>query len=69
MSEQLFCKNEIGEELPINSNEEEFCLECGVTITKENDSGWERFRPDGITTQKICKTCDAKPLSVEKSED
>jgi hypothetical protein len=37
------------------------CLHCGVTITPENDSGWEGFvPPDGTTSQAICKECEAK---------
>jgi len=59
-SDELVIINEWGEELPISSNNENFCMICGETITEENDSGWERFREDGITTQKICKDCDSK---------
>lgn len=64
MNEELIIKTEYGEELPINSSMEDFCLHCGVTITEENDSGWEMFRSDGVTTQKVCKICD-KANSIE----
>jgi len=58
--DELVTRNELGEELPISSNDENFCMICGETITEENDSGWERFREDGTTTQKVCKKCDSK---------
>jgi hypothetical protein len=50
--------NSFGEEMPICSNDEEFCGQCGVVITEENDSGWEHFVGDGCKTQKTCKECD-----------
>jgi len=58
MDEVLFANTAFGEATPINSSEEDFCLHCGVQITKENDSGWEAFRDDGVTTQKVCKICN-----------
>jgi len=63
----LGIRNELNEELPISSSEESFCLCCGVAITKDNDSGWERFRADGVTTQKICKSCDSEKQSTKKA--
>jgi len=66
-SEDLFVKNELGEVLPISSNEEDFCLHCGVQITADNDSGWEQFRDDGVTTQKVCKKCDSEPHNNKKT--
>ena len=55
--ESLGTDTPFGTREPIQSNLEDFCLHCGVTITRDNNSGWEAFRPDGITTQKECKTC------------
>lgn len=43
---------------PIQSNDFEFCIDCGEPITIINDSDWEGFCKDGRTTQKICKKCD-----------
>jgi hypothetical protein len=34
------------------------CLVCGVKISLFNDSGWELFTKDGVTTQPVCKKCD-----------
>jgi hypothetical protein len=48
--------NEVGE--GISSSMENFCLDCGVEITPENDSGWEVFKADGLTTQSVCKACE-----------
>ena len=59
--------NDLGEQL-FNSNMEDFCLYCGETITEDNDSCWERFRDDGITTQKICKTCNATEQWPQKKQ-
>ena len=39
----LIVKTEWGEEIPIHSNDENFCCKCGCNITKDNDSGWEIF--------------------------
>ena len=58
-----------GTEQPFKSNNTQVCLECGIPITDENDSGWERFTEDGATTQPVCKSCDAKPVSFEKEGD
>jgi hypothetical protein len=61
---------DLGTELSrIQSNDESFCIECGCPITKENDSGWERFNSTGFITQKVCKTCDKKIFSGEKAKE
>jgi len=57
-----------GTEQPFKPNNVQVCLCCGVPITDENDSGWERFTEDGVTTQPVCKSCDAKPVSFEKAD-
>jgi hypothetical protein len=64
--EDLGIETPFGTREPIQSNPEQFCLECGITINKENDSGWECFRPGGFITQKICKKCDSKNNKGEK---
>jgi len=51
---------------PIQSIDFDFCLECGCKITNENDSGWEKFRENGRTTQKVCKKCDGKNTSQKQ---
>lgn len=51
---------------PIQSNEFDFCIECGCKITDENNSGWETFCKDGRTTQKICRECDGKNVSQKQ---
>lgn len=48
----------------IRSNQIKECLGCGVEITQGNDSGWEGFTEDGITTQPLCRDCD-QSRSVE----
>ena len=53
---------------PIHSNQQKTCLWCGVTITPENNSGWEAFTEDGIMTQPVCKLCDSEPSGGEKCE-
>lgn len=53
----LGAKGKDGLILPLDSNHLPWCLHCKVEITEENDSGWEAFTEDGITTQKICKEC------------
>ena len=68
--DDLSVRNDLNEEIPIHSNMEEFCIECGIEIADDNDSGWERFRPDGITTQKICKDCSGDEVYPQlKSEE
>jgi hypothetical protein len=57
---------------PISSNNSPFCIRCGLLIVKANDSGWESFTEDGITTQPICIFCEAKesgagPKAQEKT--
>jgi len=47
-----------GSREPIQSNELDFCLDCNVVITEKNDSGWEGFKEDGKTTQKLCNNCN-----------
>lgn len=47
----------------IKSNNAPFCLRCNCVITPDNDSGWEGFKSDGITTQPICQKCDRKSYS------
>lgn len=42
------------------SNDKQICLRCGDLITDANDSGWEAFTEDGLTTQPICVFCDAE---------
>lgn len=42
----------------IESNRKNICLFCGMLITEANDSGWEYFTPDGVTTQPVCVFCD-----------
>ena len=44
----------------IRSNKKDRCLNCNDPITAENDSGWEMFTKDGVTTQPICIFCDSK---------
>jgi len=61
--------DEFGEKQPFKSSNKHHCLECGIPITFENDSGWERFTGDGSTSQPVCKSCDAKPVLFEKCED
>ena len=48
----------------IRSNLVKECLSCSIEITQENDSGWEGFTEDGITTQPLCRDCD-QSRSVE----
>jgi hypothetical protein len=54
--------------VPINSIDFDFCAECGVKITPDNDSGWERFI-NGHTTQKVCIDCDNKPIAINKKNE
>lgn len=42
----------------IKSNGLQVCLQCGVRITLANDSGWEGFLEDGVTTQPLCISCN-----------
>lgn len=54
----------------IKSNNKRVCLDCGVRITWLNDSGWEGFTQDGVTTQPLCKKCDRARNSITaKIED
>jgi hypothetical protein len=41
----------------IKSNGKRTCLHCGVALNHTNDSGWEMFTKDGVTTQPVCKWC------------
>jgi len=52
---------------PITSNDIPVCIECGSPITKENDSGWERFTGKGATTQPICKYCQKDEPIMKKN--
>lgn len=58
--EDLAIQTPWGETQPLflTSNDENFCLFCAAPITSKNDSGWEYFRNDGVTTHKVCKGCD-----------
>ena len=55
----------------IKSNNLPFCIRCNELITSKNDSGWEEFLEDGITTQPICKKCEDKESkeSAEKESE
>ena len=46
--------------IPLDSNRLPWCVHCKEPITPENDSGWEAFTEDGITSQAICKNCNKK---------
>ena len=48
--------------IEITSNKKRICIECGDTITYENDSGWERFTDIPGITQPVCIECDNKPI-------
>lgn len=39
------------------SNNKKKCLFCEIAITLQNDSGWEYFTQDGVTTQPVCLPC------------
>jgi hypothetical protein len=45
---------------PFKSNLKTICIRCNVKITKENDSGWEKFTAEsgGRETQPVCITCE-----------
>ena len=51
----------------ISSNNFQYCVDCNIEITKENDSGWEGFTKDG-KTQPICKICDSKRFNIKLKE-
>ena len=65
MMKHIGYSDRFGYRTTIKPNNVQVCLECGIPITDENDSGWERFTEDG-TTQPVCKSRDAKPVSHEK---
>ncbi len=47
------------------------CIDCGIPITPDNDSGWEVF-VTGNTTQPICAWCDVirgEKMTGAKLED
>ena len=39
------------------------CLDCGVKVTKENDSGWK------VMGYALCNDCDRARGYTEKGED
>lgn len=53
---------------PIRSNGKKVCLWCGVAIKPTNDSGWEMFTQDGVTTQPICNDCHNKEDVYDKAD-
>jgi len=63
--EHLGVNTSYGIEEPIQTNDLPYCIECGVEITKNNDSGWEMFKEDGRTTQHICKKCDRRVILIK----
>lgn len=42
----------------IKSNNLPLCGTCGWPVDEDNDSGWEVFTADGVTTQPQCVACN-----------
>lgn len=53
-----------GNRLPICHTQIDTCLDCGVPLNPENDSGWAGFVPGGQLVQNLCKSCDARRSST-----
>ena len=62
--QDLMTRDAFGNVVPICSSGVRVCITCGVPLTDENDSGWEKFLPGGQLTQGVCKTCDEKDACV-----
>ena len=69
MIKQLGVKDKDGKIIPITSQDNKYCYQCGKELNSCNSSEWEVFTAEskGSKTARVCLDCEAG--TTEKEED